>query len=377
MIDGRLRGIPLGSVDVTAPVVLDPFAGVEPGDPALADYRVIANNRQPVTLRDIMIQPVRTGYIGADRAKPDPALVPPSGAEAVPEVDVEVVYLPVRDGVARCQVYRPVDADPQERLPVVLYFHGGGFTVGSSEDTDFLARRIARDAGALVVSANYRLAPEHPFPTPLDDAMDVYSWLRGHGGRGYGGSSADGDEGEPGAGVGASRLGGDPGRIAVAGDSAGSNFAAALPVRARDEGMPAPDAVLLLGAFVDFRAERWASFQALAPRGIVYDSAFFGFIRSAYLPTTDWAHPWASPIEAELGEYPPTFLTAGTHDPIVDSAREFAHLLERAGRPVSAYFPQGLPHGYYFFPGIHPAEELEAFTRAAETLRGAFAVTAG
>ncbi|MGA1835430.1 alpha/beta hydrolase [Herbiconiux sp. 11R-BC] len=373
MIDDRLRGIPLGSVDVTAPVVLDPFAGVEPRDPALADYRVIANNRQPVALRDIMIQPVRTGYIGADRVKPDPALIPPSGAEAVPEVEVEVVYLPVRDGVARCQVYRPAGADPQERLPVVLYFHGGGFTVGSSEDTDYLARRIARDAGVLVVSANYRLAPEHPFPTPLDDAMDVYRWLRGDGGAGDGGDSADGDDGAGEPRAGAARLGGDPAFVAVAGDSAGSNFAAALPVRARDEGVRMPDAVLLLGAFVDFRAERWASFQALAPRGIVYDSAFFGFIRGAYLTATDWAHPWASPIEAALDDYPPTFLTSGTHDPIVDSAREFARRLERAGRPVSAYFPEGLPHGYYFFPGIHPAEELEAFARAAETLRSAFA----
>jgi len=112
----------------------------------------------------------------------------------------------------------------------------------------------------------------------------------------------------------------------------------------------------MLGAFVDFIQERYASFRALAPRGIVYDSAFFGFIRSAYLPTTDWADPLASPIHADLTAYPPTFLTAGTHDPIVDSARRFAELLAAAGRDVEGYWPDGMPHGYYFFPGVQTPE---------------------
>lgn len=349
MVEDELRRVPAGSIDVTVSVEIDGLDYVSADDPAWPDYRVIANNRQPVSLRDIMIRPVRTGYIGADRVKPDPALVPPSGAEAVPGVDVDQVYLPVRDGMARCLVYRPHDAPGDEALPVILYFHGGGFTVGSCEDTDYLTRRLAADNRALVVSANYRLAPEYPFPTPLHDAMDVYRWLTENAGR----------------------VGGDSERIAVAGDSAGSNFAAALPVRCLDEGVRMPDAVVLLGAFVDFRAERWDSFQRLAPRGIVYDSAFFGFIRSAYLPTTDWAHPCASPIEADLSGYPRTVLSAGTHDPIVDSAREFARLLEAAGRPVDAYFPEGLPHGYYFFPGIHSEEDV-LFARVSATLAQAF-----
>ncbi|QJU55046.1 alpha/beta hydrolase [Herbiconiux sp. KACC 21604] len=354
MIDDRLRSVPEGLADVTVVVEADPLADIDPGDPSLVDYRVIANNRVPVALRDIMIAPVRTGYIGADRVKPDPDLVPPSGAEAVPEVDVDEVFLPVRDGVVRSLVYRPRSAAPDEALPVVLYFHGGGFTVGSCDDTDYLTRRIAVESGALVVSAGYRLAPEHPFPVPLDDAMDVYRWLRAEAGR----------------------LGGDPGRVAVAGDSAGSNFAAALPLRARDEGQPVPDAVVLLGAFVDFQAERYPSFQRLAPRGIVYDSAFFGFIRGAYLPTVSWAHPWASPIEGELGAYPPTFLTAGTHDPIVDSAAEFEARLRAKGRDVTASYPEGLPHGYYFFPGIHAAEQDAAYSQAALVLRRSFGTSA-
>jgi len=242
VIPESLRSIPPGSRDVTAAVEIDGLSYVASDDPAMPMYRVIANNRQPVALRDLMIAPVRSGYIG-DGHQPDPSLVPPSGAEAVPGVDVEQVYLPVRDGVARCQLYRPTAAGAGP-LPIIVYYHGGGFTVGASEDCDFLSRKLAFTNDALVVSANYRSAPEFPFPTPFDDAFDVYRWVVGNG----------------------TDLGGDISRIAVAGDSAGSNLAAALPLRARDEGARLPDAVVMLGAMPDFHFERWDSFLKQAPR---------------------------------------------------------------------------------------------------------------
>jgi acetyl esterase len=341
-IDPTLLEIPEGQLDVTVVKQIDGLSYIDPGDPAMPSYQVIANNRQPVALRDMMILPVRTGYIGQDRVKPDPALVPPSGAEAVPDVDVTTVYLPVRDGVARCLVYRPTAAGAAAELPIILYAHGGGFTVGSAEDTDYMTRRLAVDNDAVVVSANYRLAPEYPFPTPLDDVADVYEWLLRE----------------------AARIGGDAARIAVAGDSAGSNFAAALPIAARARGRAAPQAVLMFGAFVDFAQERWPSFQQQAPRGIVYDTAFFGFIRGAYLPTTPWTEPAASPIYADLAGYPPTFIATGTHDPIADSAQEFARLLSMHGGTVDGYWPEGMPHGFYFFPGVQQPEGDIAFERA-------------
>ncbi|AFM17397.1 esterase/lipase [Mycolicibacterium chubuense NBB4] len=345
MVRESLRVIPDGLVDVTAPVTIDGLSYIDPADPALPMYEVIANNRRPVALRDLMIEPVRSGYIG-DGHQPDPALVPPSGAEAVPGVSVDQVYLPVRDGVARCQLYRPAGSGEQA-LPVIVYYHGGGFTVGSSEDCDFLARKLAVTNDALVVSANYRSAPEFMFPVPLDDAFDVYRWVVEHG--------AD--------------LDADPTRIVVAGDSAGSNFAAVIPLRARDEGVRPPEGVVMLGAFADFRFERWASFVELAPRGIVYDMAFAGFIRGAYVGATAWDHPWVSPIEGDLAGYPPAVVVAGTHDPIVDSAREFAARIRDAGGQVVEYFPEGMPHGFYFFPGVHPEEDI-AYRIVAEALAG-------
>jgi acetyl esterase len=347
MVPDALRTVPDGQVDVTAPVSIDGLSFIAADDPAMPMYRVIANNRQPVALRDLMIAPVRSGYIG-DGHQPDPALVPPSGAEAVPAVDVARVYLPVRDGVARCQLYRPTAAPPGP-LPVIVYYHGGGFTVGSSEDCDFLARKLAFTNNALVVSANYRSAPEFAFPVPFDDAFDIYRWVVD--------SGADIDA--------------DTGRIAVAGDSAGSNFAAAVPLRARDEGVRVPDAVVMLGAFVDFHFEKWPSYLELAPRGIVYDMAFAGFIRGAYVSTTAWDHPWVSPIAGDLTGYPLAVVVAGTHDPIVDSARAFAQRIRAAGGQTVDYFPDGMPHGFYFFPGVHPEEDV-AYIVVADTLARAF-----
>jgi acetyl esterase len=150
VIPESLRSMPVGVVDVTAPVSIDGLSYIDPADPAMAMYRVLANLRQPVALRDLMIAPVRSGYIGDGRS-PDPALVPPTGAEAVPDVDVVEVYLPVSDGVARCQLYRPTTAPPAEHLPTIVYYHGGGFTVGMSDDCDFLARKLAYTNSAVVV----------------------------------------------------------------------------------------------------------------------------------------------------------------------------------------------------------------------------------
>ena len=314
MVRESLRSIPDGQVDVTLPVTIDGLSYIDPDDPAMPMYRVIANNRQPVALRDLMIAPVRSGYIG-DGHQPDPALVPRTGAEAVPDVSVDQVYLPVRDGVARCQLYRP-SATPDGTLPVIVYFHGGGFTVGSSEDCGFLARKLSLTNHALVVSANYRSAPEFAFPVPLDDAFDVYRWVAVH----------------------ADEIGGDGSCLAIAGDSAGSNLAAALPLRAREEGVRIPDAVVMLGAYVG---------------------------------PTPWNHPLVSPIEADLSGYPPTVVVAGTHDPIVDSAKAFAQRIREAGGTTVDYFPAGMPHGFYFFPGVHP-EEAVAYDIVAGALATAF-----
>ena len=140
---------------------------ISPDDPAMPSYLVIANNRQPVALRDMMILPVRTGYIGADRIrKPDPALIPPSAEETVPDVEETTVYLPVRNGYVSAQVYRPHAVDQDAALPVILYAHGGGFTVGSDFDTAYITRRLARDNSVVVCRRTIGWLRSIPSPRP-------------------------------------------------------------------------------------------------------------------------------------------------------------------------------------------------------------------
>jgi acetyl esterase len=306
---------------------------LDPADPAAAYYGLLARLRSPLTLRELMIERVRTGYIG-DGAPPDPNSLPPSAEVLYPDVGVGEIAVPSAAGPIRCQVFTP-PGDAGAR-PVMLYVHGGGFTVGRSEDTAYITSRFAAELGMVVVSVNYRLAPEWPFPAGLDDTVAVYRWLREHGGK----------------------CGGDSAFVAVAGDSAGGNLAAALPLRLRDEGLSRPDAVVLMCPITDFVVEKHESFERLAPLGIIYDTAFVGFIRGAYLVHhRNWTHPYASPIYGDLSDYPPTVVVAGEADPIVDDNRAFVAALRLAGCEVALHVAEKMPHGYYFFPRLLPAGE--------------------
>ncbi len=305
---------------------------LDPADPAAPYYGLLARLRSPLTLRELMIERVRTGYIG-DGAPPDPSTLPPAAATLYPDVTVEEIAAPSNAGPIRCEVY----ALPGQRRcgPVMLYLHGGGFTVGRSEDTAYITSRFAAELGVVVVSVNYRLAPEWPFPAALDDAVAVYRWLR------------TGDTGI-----------GDAGFVAVAGDSAGGNLAAALPLRLADDGLARPDAIVLMCPITDFVVERHESFERLAPLGVIYDTAFVGFIRGAYLVRyRNWTHPHASPIYGDLAGYPPTVIVAGDADPVVDDNRAFAAALSAAGGEVGLHVAPEMPHGYYFFPRLLEAGE--------------------
>ena len=249
---------------------------IDPLDPAAPQYLMLSRMRSPVTLRELMIKPVRTGYIGQDHPI-DPTELPPSAAQLYPEIAVSEIHVPSPAGPVRCQVF--ADSRASSSRPMMLYVHGGGFTVGQSEDVAYIASRVAAESSVVVVGVNYRLAPEWPFPAGLDDCIAVLRWMREHG----------------------SEIGGDPSWVAVAGDSSGGNFAAALPLKARESGIKAPDAVIPLCPITDFLFEDYASFERLGPLGIVYDRAFTGFIRGAYaVYRKNWTHPHVSPARGDL-----------------------------------------------------------------------------
>src|SRR5262245_40050473 len=135
---------------------------IDPSDPAAPMYRLLAKMRSPVTLRDLMIHPVRTGYIGQEQPL-TAADLPKSAAELYPKIGVSEVAVPSSAGRIRCQVFSPPASKRRGGArPMMLYLHGGGFTLGQSEDTAYITSRIAAENAMVVVSANYRLAPECP-----------------------------------------------------------------------------------------------------------------------------------------------------------------------------------------------------------------------
>lgn len=227
------------------------------------------------------------------------------------------------------RVYRPAADGPQ---PIVVFIHGGGFVVGSVRTHDALARRIARDAAAVVVSVDYRLAPEDPFPAAVDDCWSALQWTAEH----------------------AAELGGDPKRIAVAGDSAGGNLAAVLTHLARDAG--GPELVFQL-LFYPVTSEHhdWPSITenaeapVLTKRGIEYFSGQYSGAGSA-------ASVRSAPAMAEsFTGLPPALVATAGHDPLRDDGEAYAALLERDGVPVTLRRFDAMVHGFASFDGVVPA----------------------
>ena len=133
---------------------------IDPSDPAAPMYRLLAKMRSPVTLRDLMIHPVRTGYIGQEQPL-TAAELPKSADELYPEIGVSEVAVPSPAGRIRCQVFSPpASSSAGGRHPMMLYLHGGGFTVGQSEDTAYITSRIASENALVIVSAKRRPHPD-------------------------------------------------------------------------------------------------------------------------------------------------------------------------------------------------------------------------
>ncbi|MEU6841245.1 alpha/beta hydrolase [Streptomyces sp. NPDC046716] len=226
------------------------------------------------------------------------------------------------------RIYRPEGgAGPR---PVVVFFHGGGWVICDLDSHDATARALCRDAGAVVVSVDYRLAPEHRFPAAVDDAYAAVRWVAGH----------------------ASELGADASALSVAGDSAGGNLAAVVAQIARDEGGPAIARQLLVYPATDAR-QKTGSFEDNAD-GYFLTAAACAWFREQYLgPDGDPSHPRVSPLLAEdfTGLPPAHVVTAGC-DPLCDEGRAYASALRDAGVPVTESRFPGMFHGFFGFPEL-------------------------
>ena len=245
------------------------------------------------------------------------------------------------------RVYTPENATAP--APAVVYFHGGGWVLCSLDTHDVICRAIARRAGAVVVSVDYRLAPEHKFPAAIDDCYAATCWTAAN----------------------AARLGIDPARIAVAGDSAGGNLATAVCIKARDERGPAVALQALIYPVADLSGFETASYREFA-EGYRLSQAQMQWFRDQYLARPEDArHPYASPLLAEdLRGLPAALVITAECDPLRDEGTAYARRLEDAGVPVEYKCYAGMVHPFFSMSGAIP-QAFDAFEQVAGAVRAA------
>ena len=230
------------------------------------------------------------------------------------------------------RIYWPPDT--AAAAPLVVFFHGGGFVAGDLDTHDGTAREHAVGAGAVVVSVDYRLAPEHPYPAAVQDAVAATEWAAAH----------------------ADELGADPGRLAVAGDSAGGNLAAVVAQLARDAGGPAIAFQLLWYPATTYDTTL-ASFAENAAAPIV-DRHAIAALSLAYAGGIDLSDPppmLAPARAASLAGLPPAYIAVAGHDPLRDDGIRYGELLAGAGVAVRVHNAETLVHGYLGYAGVVPA----------------------
>ena len=274
--------------------------------------------------------------------------------EAVAEVrDFEV---PAANGPAvPVRVYRPAGAAANAtELPVVVFFHGGGWTIGGIDDYDPIARRIANASGALVVSVGYRLAPENPHPAALDDCWAVTAWVAEH----------------------AAEIGGDPSRFALMGDSAGGNIAAVLALSCARRGGPHPAIQVLVYPVTD------CDFDTLSyhenGNGYLLDTALMRWFFDCYTRGgSNPGDPTISPLRdtdlrsGELHGIAPAFVLTAEYDPLRDEGEVYAAALGEAGVEVELTRYEGMIHAFFGLGAVFEAGN-EALADAGAALRRAF-----
>jgi acetyl esterase len=231
-------------------------------------------------------------------------------------------------------------------LPVLLYFHGGGFMVGSPETHEALCKHLAHLAHCAVVSLDYRLAPAHTFPTAHNDALDALEWLAAN----------------------AASLGLDPTRIAIGGDSAGGTLAAATAIAARDAGI---DLRLQLLFYPGCSPVHMASAHTFE-KGFLLEKESIDFFYKHYLPNAKDRHdPRFSPLLADVSGVAPAWLGLAECDPLVDDGVTYADHLRLSGVPVDLEIYKGVVHSFIQMGRVIP-QALTAHMDAARAVRHAF-----
>lgn len=289
---------------------------LDPQAAALLDAMEVANAGRPKTHEQTPAE-ARRGYeaLAAMRTSDEPI------------AGTEDRTVPGPAGPLAIRLYRP---EGDGALPVVVFFHGGGWVVGSIETHDALCRSLASRSGCAVVSVEYRLSPEARFPEPLGDAYAATAWVAANGGE----------------------LGVDPGHLAVAGDSAGGNLAAAVCLLARERGGPSIDFQLLVYPALDHRFGHQSCVDNADGYFLTMDA--MRWFSGHYLGDPDRAaDPYASPLLAgDLRGLPAAHVITAEYDPLRDEGEAYAQALADADVPVTVHRYDGMVHGFVSMFGL-------------------------
>jgi len=260
---------------------------------------------------------------------------------------IENRTVPGPAGQIPVRIYTPVGTAP---FPVLVYFHGGGWVIGNLDTHDGICRSLANRVGCLVVSVDYRLAPEHPFPAAPEDCYAATRWLAEHAGS----------------------LGGDKGRIAVGGDSAGGNLAAVVALMARDRGGPKLAFQLLVYPATDTDFET-RSYRENS-EGYFLTRADMVWFWNHYAPRDeDRRNPYAAPLRAaSLRGLPPALVITAEFDPLCDDGNAYAARLREDGVPVRLSQQDGLIHGFFQMGAVIDRGRASV-DEASRALKDAFA----
>ena len=254
------------------------------------------------------------------------------------------------DGDIPIRIYTPHAPAAHEKFPILVFYHGGGFVIGSLDSYDSLCRALANRAECIVISVDYRLAPEQKFPAAVNDALGAYQWVSDH----------------------AHELDGDATRLAIAGDSAGGNVTAVTAIRIRDEGEVVPLLQVLIYPVLDATPERFSHHEFA--EGMLLTRSNILWFYDHYMNVLDDAqNPYLSPILTEdLSGLAPALIIVAGHDPLRDEGIEYAGRLKEAGVAVEFCNYEGMIHGFLSFADAID-QVMTGIEHVARALRGAFA----
>lgn len=254
--------------------------------------------------------------------------------------EVAEARLLIAPGPIALRAYRPLGSKPEEKLPALVYFHGGGWVIGDLDTHDVLCRQLANGARCAVYSVDYRMGPEHPFPAAVEDCLAATAFVAGR-----------------------------HERVAVGGDSAGGNLAAVVALLAREAGGPAIAFQLLIYPATDQRMQH-PSIQRNG-EGYLLTKKAMDYFQAQYLPGTQDRVDWrASPLLAKsLAGLPPAYVMTAGYDPLVDEGRAYAERMASQGVQVAYREYPDMVHGFILFGGVLDTANA-AVAECCEKLRG-------